>query len=179
MCIPQYVLNSLADPQEYSTNAVEMQNAIRGGVYVFEGTAAHVFPSQQGSSVPLYRLYGRGPSDHFYTCVQFHLPLLVIQVVHADLLRISADERDRAIASGVYQNEGIAAFVYADQICGSTPLFRLYNGKIGDHFYTGELFGFILLDAKTDNVGLVSEEERIRAGGTGGYTDEGIAAYVL
>ncbi|KAJ7890077.1 hypothetical protein B0H14DRAFT_2497364 [Mycena olivaceomarginata] len=31
---------------------------------------------------------------------------------------------------------GTAAFVYTTQICGSVPLFRLYNVAGTDHFYT-------------------------------------------
>ncbi|KAJ7913723.1 hypothetical protein B0H13DRAFT_1612264, partial [Mycena leptocephala] len=88
-----------------------------GTTYTPQGVAAGVFATQQGASVPLFRMFGFNPNDHFYT----------------------TDEQEVGGYSSIgYNLEGIAAYVYGDQICGSVPLFRLVHGvDVGsDHFYT-------------------------------------------
>jgi len=63
-----------------------------------------------------------------------------------------------------YSYEGIAGYVYppsaASYPCGALPLYRLYSASAVDHFYT------------------MSAAERDSAS-AGGYTIEGIAAYIL
>lgn len=71
---------------------------------------------QAPHTVPLYRLYSGGASDHFYTT--------------------NADERAGAIKGPDYADEGIAAYVYLDASCGTVPLYRMYSSKGTDHFYT-------------------------------------------
>ncbi|KAJ6586568.1 hypothetical protein B0H10DRAFT_1961770 [Mycena sp. CBHHK59/15] len=84
--------------------------------YNLEGPAARVFLTQELSTVPLFRMYSAGATDHFYT--------------------LSAAERDNAAANLGYSSEGTAAFIYPTQVCGSVPLFRLYSSAGTDHFYT-------------------------------------------
>jgi hypothetical protein len=86
------------------------------------------------ADVPLYRL---SKSDHFYTT--------------------SASERDNAIATYGYTDEGIACYVFGAQVAGTIPLYRL---RKSDHFYT------------------TSVTERDNAIATYGYIDEGVACYV-
>ncbi len=69
-------------------------------------------------------------------------------------------ERDNAIVQYGYQSEGIGCYVYASQVSGTTPLYRLLSTRTGDHFYT------------TDIV------ERNTAITLDGYKDEDIAGYV-
>lgn len=57
-------------------------------------------------------------SDHFYT--------------------ISETERDAATA-GRYVLEGKVGYVYPNQESAPVPLYRAYNSKSGDHFYTSDL----------------------------------------
>ena len=59
--------------------------------YSAEGIAAYIFPSATCSSVPLYRMYSAGATDHFYTT--------------------NAEEKDNAVANLGYTYEGIAAYV--------------------------------------------------------------------
>ncbi|KAJ7458884.1 hypothetical protein FB451DRAFT_1046486, partial [Mycena latifolia] len=68
--------------------------------------------------VPFWRSFSSGAVDHFYTT--------------------NATERDEFIAAG-YTLEGTAAWVYTDGICGSHPLFRLFNPEQADHFYTSTI----------------------------------------
>ncbi|TBU42322.1 hypothetical protein BD309DRAFT_963246 [Dichomitus squalens] len=71
----------------------------------------------------------------------------------------SASERDNAVQALGYSDEGIAAYVYETQLCGTVPLYRMFNAVATDHFYTTDA-------AEKDNAV------------NGGYTYEGIAAYV-
>lgn len=59
-----------------------------------------------------------------------------------------------------YFFEGVESYVYKTKIAGSTPLYRLFNAKIVDHFYTA------------------SDKERTRYLGNG-YKSEGITGYVF
>ncbi|KAJ6536353.1 glycoside hydrolase, family 25 [Mycena capillaripes] len=99
----------------YTISTPEFLNADSTFLYSPEGVAAGVFSSQQGVSVPLFRLNNVELQDHFYTT--------------------NNTERDEFIAAG-YTLEGTAAWVYADGVCGSHPLFRLFNAETNDHFYT-------------------------------------------
>ena len=74
---------------------------------------------------------------------------------------MSAAERQNAIAQDGYVDEGIACYAYPNAVAGSIPLFRSYNPRSGDHFYT------------------TSAAERDNAVNNLGYNDEGTAANVL
>lgn len=92
---------------------------------------------------PFYRLYNSHSRHHFYTT--------------------DVEERDRAREAG-YSYEGIACYVWSAD--GQRPsftvkLYRLYNSKNDDHFYT------------------TSVDERDKAVASYGYTYEGVAAYVF
>jgi microsomal dipeptidase-like Zn-dependent dipeptidase len=80
-------------------------------------------------------------ADHFYTT--------------------SAKERDQAVSSFGYTDEGIACYVFGAKQPKTRALYRLYNPGNGDHFYT------------------ISAKERDQAVSSVGYTDEGIACYVF
>ncbi len=79
-------------------------------------------------------------SDHFYT--------------------IALAERDNAIESYSYRNEGVACYVSAQATAGTVALHRLFNPTSGDHFYT------------------TSDSERDNAIANSGYQSEGEACYV-
>lgn len=70
------------------------------------------------------------------------------------------NERERALATYGYVDEGIACFLLPVQAPQSVPLFRTVHRTSGDHFYT------------------TSEAERDSACHVHGYQDEGIAGYV-
>lgn len=61
--------------------------------------------------------------------------------------------------AGGATNEGSMGYIATSQVCGSVPLYRLYDATNGDHFYT------------------TSSSEAASAEG-GGYATEGIAGYV-
>jgi len=135
----------------YTTSVEERDRAMANFGYQDEGIACEVFshvfdtPPVPGT-VPLFRLFKLDNGDHFYTT--------------------SEAERDRALASFGYQDEGIACEVFSHvfdtpPVPGTVPLFRLFKLENGDHFYT------------------TSGVERDRAIASFGYQDEGIACEVF
>lgn len=153
--LPLYRLfNSNSGDHFYTTSQAERQNAIFNDGYVSEGIAGYVFDAQQADTTPVYRLFNPRTGDHFYTT--------------------SSTERDNAVAKDGYNSEGTACFVYgfatyadegtachvfAGQVAGSAPVYRLRSSTTIDHFYT------------------MSAAERQNAIAQDGYIDEGIACY--
>ena len=73
---------------------------------------------------------------------------------------ISVHEERLAFEKYGYRGDGLAGYVFAIQIPGTIPLYRLLHPTSGDHFYT------------------TSEAERDNAITAYGYQDEGIACFV-
>ncbi|EJD47844.1 hypothetical protein AURDEDRAFT_183951 [Auricularia subglabra TFB-10046 SS5] len=93
--------------------------------------------------VPFYRLWNKAHWDHFYT--------------H------DVAERAAALATGLFEDQGILGYVMTEAGCGSWPLYRAYRDDAYttyDHFYT------------------IDQMELIGAIATGKYKSEGIAAWV-
>jgi len=126
----------------YTTDLDELKNAPG---YVSEGTTGYIFPNQRPQTVPFYRLYQSSSGDHFYT--------------------INQAEMTNALSNLGFVYEGFLGYVYPPSAnrtslrCGAAPLYRLYSGAAGDHFYT------------------MSKAERNSV--LGAYTDEGVAGYIL
>ncbi|KAG2134922.1 uncharacterized protein EDB93DRAFT_1092584 [Suillus bovinus] len=99
----------------YTTDAIEMDQAVNRLGYTREETSGYVFSTPWHSTTPLYRMYNPTVSDHFYTT--------------------SYSEVQSATAVG-YNYEMIAAYVYEANICGSVAFYRLYSPSATDHFYT-------------------------------------------
>ncbi|KIK57265.1 hypothetical protein GYMLUDRAFT_122415, partial [Collybiopsis luxurians FD-317 M1] len=123
----------------YTTNSTEMNNALTGS-YAFEGDAAFVWTSQEGSTVPLYRLFSQSLSDHFYT--------------------VDPTEANNSQSLGYTYDTptGIAGYVYPYSVCGASPIYRMWNNAVKDHFYTMS----------------ITESENAT-----GWVIEGIAGYAL
>jgi len=64
--------------------------------YSAEGITGYIFPTQVTQTVPLYRSYSAGGTDHFYT--------------------VNKAESDNAVANLGYSYEGIAGYVFPGQI---------------------------------------------------------------
>jgi hypothetical protein len=52
---------------------------------------------------------------------------------------ILQSEANTAISNG-YAMAGITAYVYPTQLCGSTPIYHVFNPSTSDDFYTSEFF---------------------------------------
>jgi hypothetical protein len=133
----------------YTTDASEGNNAVEHLGYTQEGTPGFVFsqpqicqPSQQNIS-PLYRYVNPSRNAcHFYTT--------------------NSAELIPANGSGQWNFEGIlsSGYLYAQQVAGTVPLLRYYNGKTWDHFYTTD---------PSEGNNMVNNH---------GYTQEGSPGYV-
>ncbi|TFK39659.1 hypothetical protein BDQ12DRAFT_722493 [Crucibulum laeve] len=141
------------------------------------------------ASVPFFRLYNAGGTDHFYTTNTaerdsfISLYGYVSETAPGNIFRTqqpstvplyrlynagvqdhfyttSTTERDTFINSNGYTSEGIAGYVYPNQICSSQPLYRLYRAVSVDHLYT------------TSSSEYSSQQ-------SAGYRGEGIRGYIL
>ncbi|KAG5654553.1 hypothetical protein H0H81_000078 [Sphagnurus paluster] len=104
----------------YSTNATELQYLIDFYGFSIEGPkgtgTGYIYTTQQPNTVPVYRLYGIGRTDHFLTT--------------------SVQERDLAVKRWGYHVEGILGYIQETPSTGLVPFHRLYNAPIHDHYYT-------------------------------------------
>lgn len=129
----------------YTTSVAEVQFAGQHG-FAADGTIpGRVFLNPVPGTIPLYRCFFPAPAlDHFYTA--------------------NKAEFNKAESNGcspLDPADGIIGHLYQKRICGSIPLYRMYNEVVHDHFYTS------------------NKEERDIAINTLGYKGEGVVGYVL
>ncbi|KAJ7642062.1 hypothetical protein FB45DRAFT_365074 [Roridomyces roridus] len=142
--VPFFAVNG-GPMQDYlaTTRVGDMQIVIPQG-FTFLGLTARVFTTQETSTVPMYMVHlvaSNGDiSDHIYT---------IDQGEYQALLEIG------------WIDQGIQAYVYPTQICGSVPWYAVYNAASTEHFLT--------TDVATRDSFLAQA----------GWTDQGIVAYVL
>jgi len=104
----------------YSTNESEVKYLCQYYGFSIEGkkgtTTGYIHTSKQPHTIPLFRLYAIGLTDHFLTN--------------------STEERDYVIKRLGYHLEGILGYVYTSSGPGLVPLYRLHNAPAHDHYYT-------------------------------------------
>lgn len=84
-----------------------------GSGYMAENSGWGAVNTQNTNTVPLYRYWGTGNSDHFYST--------------------------SSVTPGGYVSEGTLGFVFPSEVPGAVPLYRLYRHNSdgnGDHLYT-------------------------------------------
>ena len=64
-----------------------------------------------------------------------------------------------------YRSEGVAGYCYRNPINGTVPLYRYWNSRVGDHFYT----------KSSNEIGTINPGQY----GRYGYKSEGIACFVF
>ncbi|MFA5994403.1 MAG: hypothetical protein WC823_05590 [Parcubacteria group bacterium] len=86
--------------------------------YNSEGVAFYVYTNQAPETHPVYRFYNEITGNHFYT--------------------ISENEKNTVINNPQWGHkyEGIAFYIYKNQVENSFPTYRLYNSETDDHLYT-------------------------------------------
>jgi len=86
--------------------------------WVYEDVAFYASTTQQSGLVPVYRFYNRRGTDHFYTP--------------------SEAEKNHIINSGSskWRYEDVAFYASATNRSGYTAVYRFYNRRGTDHFYT-------------------------------------------
>ncbi|MBT1178212.1 hypothetical protein [Bifidobacterium vespertilionis] len=111
--IPVYRLYNPGMPQAaqhlYTTSKAEYDRLVANDGWQGEGPVFYTAPGE--TSKPVYRLYNKYTSAHFYTT--------------------DADEYNRL--KGSWNDEGVAWYVAAD---ADTDVYRLYNHVSGEHLYT-------------------------------------------
>jgi len=104
----------------YSTNETEVKYLIDFYGFSIEGkkgtATGYIHTEQQPDTIPIFRLYAIGLTDHFYTT--------------------SMEERDHAIKRLGYHLEGTLGYVHNSGGPGLVPFYRLHNAPAGDHYYT-------------------------------------------
>ena len=111
--IPVYRLYNPGMPQAaqhlYTTSKAEYDRLVANDGWQGEGPVFYTAPGE--TSKPVYRLYNKYTSAHFYTT--------------------DADEYNRL--KGSWNDEGVAWYVADD---ADTDVYRLYNHVSGEHLYT-------------------------------------------
>ncbi|RDB27550.1 hypothetical protein Hypma_003876 [Hypsizygus marmoreus] len=106
----------------YTINKTELNFLISYYGFKLEGkdpdgtTTGFIHTSPQPSTVPLFRLYAIGRTDH--------------------LLTTSTEERDLAVKRLGYHLEGVLGYAYTEEGEGLVPFYRLHNSGAHDHYYT-------------------------------------------
>ena len=113
--------------------------------YNDEGIAFSVYHNQVTNTTPVYRFYNTQTGFHFFT--------------------IDPNERANVNAHPAwgYNDEGIAFYAYPSQQSSAVSVYRFYNTKTGEHFFTID----------------TNERATINAHPEWNYNDEGIAFYVM
>lgn len=117
--------------------------------YMYEGIQCYLYREQVERSVPLYRYWKNTVKDHFYT-------------THAEEIGTITPGK---IGNHGYTSEGIVGYCFPTQQPDTVPLYRYWNPKNSDHFYTTN--GMQEIDTVTP-----------RETGNHGYISEGIVCYV-
>ena len=110
-----------------------------GFPFQYAGPGAYIFEARQPGTITLYQAQNTGVDYMFVLETNGTIPPL----------------------PPGYQQGPVTGYVYPTQICGSVPLYHLYNPQVVDHFYT------------------IDEAEKQDVILWGNYTDQGILAYVL
>jgi hypothetical protein len=146
------VFSTLAQADHFYTTSSSGELA-KQARYKFEGIAAYVYPTQLGSSVPMYRWFNPTSGDHFYTTAAGERPANYNQEGIA--FYCLPTQQEGAIAfyrwfdpgsryhfyttdpGGEYAprlgytSEGIACYVFGSQVKDTVRLFRWYQGPVG------------------------------------------------
>ncbi|KAJ7851056.1 hypothetical protein B0H14DRAFT_2355442, partial [Mycena olivaceomarginata] len=99
----------------YTTSVNNVNSVVSLQGYTFHGIAAHIFSTQELSTVPFWHLFN--------------------PVIINNLFTISTTERNTVLATG-YVNGSTNTFIYPTQSCGSIPFYHLYQPATSEHLYT-------------------------------------------
>jgi hypothetical protein len=137
----------------YTTNINEIGTAFKGLKgrynYISEGIQCLLYTRKVKGSVPLYRYFKGSVGDHFYT---------------TNAQEIATTTPGHKGRFG-YVSEGITGYCFPHAVHGTVPLYRYWNGKGSDHFYT-------------TNGGEIGTTIRGHVGRYG-YRSEGVTCHVI
>jgi hypothetical protein len=130
----------------YTSNEGEKERVIEhlSDTYSYEGVAYTINADSPYNQSPLYRFYNRGNGSYFYTASETEKNDLAEEM------------------SDTYTYDGQAYSVSKTPVPGSTTVYRFYNRRNGNHFYTAD----------------VGEKNRVLSALSGTYVLEGPAFYL-
>jgi hypothetical protein len=144
--------------------------------WTFQEFAAGVFSSQAPLTTPLYRLANPTTGGHLYTYE--HAIIACLSSCSRRGSTVMAEITSSSTFSGCHL-ESIAAYVYPTQVCGSQPMFRLYNPPRST-IVIQVLSLPAVMKGFAHQCCTASADDKNTAKSTQGYTqDEGIPFYVL
>jgi len=136
----------------YTTSSTEIGTTTYGqkgnNGYISEGHSFNIFTHHHMGLVPVFRYYHGTAQDHFYT-------------VNSE--EVGTKDTGKTGPNG-YSCEGVMGYCSPTEFFGGVPVYRYYNGKTQDHFYTTNP-----AEVGTTKVGAI---------GAHGLAFEGILGYV-
>lgn len=94
----------------------------------YEGVAYQTYPSQVANTLPIYRFFSYTHYGHFYT--------LNLCEIYTDCQLHPPGDPHAIYPDDVLHFEGIAFYVYPNQVAGSIPVHRFFSYRVSQHFYT-------------------------------------------
>ena len=148
------------DGQSFTIGQESGQSFITGQSNVYTGQSIqlqrpavdvpkYVYIQEQAEVVPVYQFYSESMKDHFWT----------VDVTEKTLL-----ENSFLSGKGSYEYKGIAGYAFKAKNSIAKPVYRFWNEKTSDHFYTA------------DKVEKEQVEKNYKKG-KDGYKYEGVAFY--
>ena len=134
------------DPSEIGTTVPGQKGKYN---YAYERIQCFLYLKQIDNSVPLYRYFNNNVSDHLYTTDEGEIGTITPMMIGND----------------GYKFESIVGYCLITQDEGTVPLYRYWNPRNSDHFYTTD---------GLQEIGTVTEGETRRHG----YTSQGVVCYV-
>ena len=108
----------------YTWNGGEIGTTQNGATghhgYRCEGSLSNFLVNHEGGSVPVYRYYKGPGNDHFYTTNAGEI----------------GTTQPGAMGHHGYRCEGVLGYCYPGPRPNTRPVFRYWNPRITDHFYT-------------------------------------------
>ena len=102
-----FAIKACADPEgDYCTSSFPDTITLNSATTTYTTTSPPALQPSTPQTKPLYRLANPTTGNHFYTT--------------------NTTEKDTAVASGYYSDEGIAGYIYSSQESNTVPFYRLY-----------------------------------------------------
>jgi len=109
--------NSAKHDHSYNTTVADI-GSVKDG-YISEGPAFHVLPAEAPGTVPVHSYFNSSTNDHFYT-------------TNASEVGTST----KGQSGNGFTCEGVLGYISSDPVVGTFPVYRYWNQKESDHFYT-------------------------------------------
>jgi hypothetical protein len=148
--------NKINGDHFYTADEKEKSNVQKNlkSVYSYEKIAFYAYTTKKSNTSDIYRFYNKTNGDHLYTADELEAAKLndlskknsnpvykfYDRITGDHLYTASEKEKNTIIATPktTYKYEGIAFYAYSVQASDLIPIYRFYNKKTRDHFYTSD-----------------------------------------